>query len=83
MGVRWPALTLEMRAPARLDISSCSARGITLSNVPMSDQDGIVFHAGGPEGSVNCAGAAGRCTAARTRAFLRPTPLAKQSLKPG
>ncbi len=83
MGVRWPALTLEMRAPARLDISSCSARGITLSNVPMSDQDGIVFHAGGPEGSENSATSAGRCTAARTLAFSSPTPLAKHSMKPG
>ena len=55
MSDRWPALTLVMRAPARLDISSCSASGITLSCVPMSDQDGIDFHAGGPEGSVNCA----------------------------
>jgi hypothetical protein len=53
MSDRWPVLTLVMCAPARLDISSCRARGITWSNVPISDQEGIVFHAGGPEGSVN------------------------------
>jgi hypothetical protein len=53
MGVRWPALTLVMRAPARLDISSSNAGGITLSNVPMRDHDGIVFQAGVPEGSKN------------------------------
>src|SRR5919106_5078361 len=82
MGVRWPALTLVMRAPARPDISSCSANGITLSSVPMSDHDGIVFHAGGPEGSKNCSAAAGRCMAARTAAVCLSTPLAKHSLKP-
>src|SRR5262249_28955771 len=47
------------------------------------DHDGIVFHAGGPDGSVNCAGAAGRCPANRTAASSRSTPLAKQSMKPG
>src|SRR5262249_61078620 len=80
---RWPALTLVMCAPARLDISSCSASGITRSCVPMSDHEGIVFHAGGPDGSVNCAADAGRCVAARTAASSRSTPLAKHSMKPG
>ena len=75
MGDRWPALTLVLCAPAWSDISSCSASGITRSNVPMSDQDGIVFHATGPEGSSNWAAAAGRCPAARMAAFSGATPL--------
>src|SRR5262249_38899185 len=83
MSDRWPALTLVMCAAARLDISSCSASGIPWSCVPISDHDGIVFHAGGPDGSANCAGAAGRCVANRTAASSRSTPLAKQSTKPG
>src|SRR5262249_42564901 len=83
MSDRWPALSLVMCAPARLDISSCSAGGITRSCVPMSDHEGIVFHAGGPDGSVNCAADAGRCVAARTAASSRSTPLAKHSMKPG
>jgi hypothetical protein len=41
MGVRWPALTQVMCAPARLDISSCSAGGITWSCIPMSDHEGM------------------------------------------
>src|SRR5262249_60779225 len=57
---RCPALTVEMWAPARCDIVSCSAGGMTLSWVPISDQDGIVCQAGGPEGSKSWLRAAGR-----------------------
>jgi hypothetical protein len=51
MGVRWPPLTRGTRAPARLANDSCKATGITWSNVPMSDHDGIVIHAGGSKAS--------------------------------
>src|SRR5581483_1484845 len=57
--------------------------GITRSTVPTNAQEGIVFHAGAPDGSVNWAAAAGRCTAASTAAVSGSTPLAKHSVKPG
>jgi hypothetical protein len=70
MSERWPAPTLEMRAPARLDIISCSASGITLSNVPMSDEDEIVFQAGCPEGELG--GARGPLSSGEDGCFLWP-----------
>src|SRR5262249_20137647 len=79
---RCPALTVEMWAPARCDIVSCSAGGMTLSWVPISDQDGIVCQAGGPEGSKSWLRAAGRWVAGSKAAVCGLTPLAKQSSKP-
>jgi hypothetical protein len=81
---RCPALTVEICAPALLDMACCWAGGITWSAVPMSDQDGIVFHASGPEGSKNWFKVAGRCTAARMAVWVVGlTPLAKHREKPG
>src|SRR5216684_220718 len=47
---RWPALTLVMWALARLAMDSSNAGGMTLSAVPITAQDGMVFQAGVPEG---------------------------------
>src|SRR5262249_58343259 len=79
---RCPALTVEMWAPARCDIVSCSAGGMTLSSVPISDQDGIVCQAGWPEGSKSWLRAAGRWTAASKAAVGGVTPVAKQAAQP-
>jgi hypothetical protein len=49
----------------------------------MSAHDGMVFHAGAPDGSVNYAADAGRCVAARTAAVRLSTPFAKHWLDPG
>jgi hypothetical protein len=57
---RWPALTVEICAPVWLDMACCRAGGIAWSAVPISDHDGIVLHAGGPEGSKSLFRAAGR-----------------------
>ena len=58
---RCPALTSVTWAPARLAMKVSSAGGMTWSAVPITAQDGMVFQAGGPDGSVNAlaAGAAG------------------------
>ena len=41
---RRPASILVMWALARLDMNCCSVGGRTWSAVPITDQDGIVFH---------------------------------------
>jgi hypothetical protein len=46
--------TVEIWAPALVDIACCWAGGMTLSAVPISDHEGIVSHAGSPDGSSNC-----------------------------
>ena len=50
---RCPALTSVMWAPARLAMNVCSAGGMTRSPVPITAHDGMVFQAGGPDGSEN------------------------------
>jgi hypothetical protein len=75
---RCPALTSVMWAPARLAMKSCLAGGRTRSAVPITSQDGMVFHAGGPEGSPRVLAASGRWVAAMTAAWLAGSPLAKQ-----
>src|SRR5215471_2042371 len=49
---RCPALTSVMWAPARWAMNVSSAGGMTWSAVPITAQDGMVFQAGGPDGSV-------------------------------
>ena len=72
---RCPALTSVMWAPARLAMNVSS--GMTWSAVPITAQDGMVFQAGGPDGSVNALAASGRWVAAMTAAWLAGRPLAK------
>src|SRR5262249_53097932 len=79
---RCPALTVEMGAPARWDTVSCRAGGRGVVWVRISDEDGIVCQAGGPEGSKSWLRAAGRWVAASKAAVCGLTPLAKQSSKP-
>jgi transposase len=79
---RWPAVTVDICAPARLDIFSCNAGGMTLSSVPINDHAGIVRQAGEPDGSKSWLRAAGRCTAASRSAVRGSTPFAKHSSKP-
>src|SRR5262249_59415334 len=79
---RCPALTVEMWAPARCDIVSCSAGGMTLSWVPISDQDGIVCQAGGPEGSKSWLRAAGRWVAASKAGGGGVAPVGENWSKP-
>jgi hypothetical protein len=74
---RWPALTLVMRALARWAMDCSKAGGMTLSAVPITAHDGMVFQAGIPEGSDKLA-ASGRWVAAMTAAWLAGRPLAKQ-----
>lgn len=58
-------------------------RGITWSAVPISDQDGIVFQAGTPEGADPALNAMGRWVAASTAAWLAGRPSAKHWANPG
>ena len=74
---RCPALTSVMRAPARRAMNVSSAGGMTWSAVPITAQDGMVFQAGGPDGSVNALAASGRWVAAMTAAWLAGRPVAK------
>src|SRR4029077_19455749 len=74
---RGPALTSVMRAPARLAMNVSSAGGMTWSAVPITAQDGVVFQAGGPDGSVNALAVSGRWMAAMTAAWLAGRPVAK------
>ncbi len=74
---------MENCAPALVDIACCWAGVMTRSAVPISDHEGIVSHAGGPDGSPYWLSAAGRWTASITAAWFRLTPLAKHSEKPG
>ncbi len=60
---RCPALTSVMWAPARWAMNVSSAGGMTWSAVPITAQDGMVFQAGGPDGSVNALAASGRWVA--------------------
>jgi len=76
---RCPALTSVMWAPARLAMKVSSAGGMTWSAVPITAQDGMVFQAGGPEGSCRVLAASGRWVAAMTAAWLGGSPLAKQA----
>src|SRR6185437_10071486 len=73
----WPALTSAMWAPARLAMNVSSAGGMTRSPVPITAQDGMVFQAGGPDGSVNALAVSGRWVAAMTAAWLAGRPVAK------
>jgi hypothetical protein len=75
---RCPAFTLVMWAPARLAMNICSAAGRTRSAVPITSHDGMVFQAGGPDGSPSVLAASGRWVAAMTAAWLAGRPLAKQ-----
>src|SRR6266436_8771004 len=75
---RWPALTSVMRAPARWAMDCSKAGGMTLSAVPITAHDGMVFQAGVPEGSDSVLAASGRWVAAMTAAWLAGRPLAKQ-----
>src|SRR5260221_12316177 len=61
---RWRALTSVMRAPARCAMDCSKAGGMTLSAVPMTAHDGMVFQAGVPDGSPSVLAASGRCVAA-------------------
>ena len=74
---------MEIFAPAFVDIASCWAGVITRSAVPISDHEGIVSQAGGPDGSANWAAAAGRWVADNRAVCFGLTPLAKHSAKPG
>src|SRR6266436_8746725 len=75
---RWPALTSVMRAPARWAMDCSKAGGMTLSAVPITAQDGMVFQAGVPDGSPSVLAASGRCVAAMIAAVGAGRPLAKQ-----
>jgi hypothetical protein len=68
---------MEMRAPARLDISSCSASGITWSNVPMSDQDRDRLPRRRPGGLVELGGGRGSLDGGKDGGVLRPDPVGK------
>src|SRR5512133_1424211 len=83
MSERWPALTVSIVAFARLDMNSCRSAGTTWSSVPISDHDGIVFHAGGPDFSLAWLENAGRCVAATSAVVSGSTPFAKHSAIPG
>src|SRR6516225_12363318 len=71
---RCPAFTSVTWAPARWAMNSCSAGERTLSAVPITSQDGMVFQAGGPEGSCPVLAASGRWVAAITAAWLGGRP---------
>ena len=75
---RCPAFTSVTWAPARWAMNSCSAGERTLSAVPITSQDGMVFQAGGPDGSLSVLAGSGRWVAAMTAAWLAGRPLAKQ-----
>jgi hypothetical protein len=48
---------------------------MTWPAVPITAQDGMVFQAGGPDGSLNVLAASGRWVAAMTAAWLAGRPL--------
>src|SRR5215472_11113777 len=74
---RCPALTSVMWAPARWAMNVSSAGGMTRSAVPITAQDGTLFQAGVPDGSVAALAASGRWVAAMIAAWLGGTPVAK------
>src|SRR5258707_5405830 len=76
---RWPALTSVMRAPARWAMDCSKAGGMTLSAVPMTAHDGMVFQAGVPDGSPSVLAARGRCVAAMIAAVGAGGALVKES----
>src|SRR5260370_32063311 len=80
---RCEAFTSVMWAPARWAINRCSAGGMTWSAVPITSQDGIVCHAGAPEGSDPALNAMGLWVAARTAAAPAGRSLAKHWANPG
>ncbi len=57
---RRPAFTSVMRAFARWAMNCSKAGGMTLSAVPITAHDGMVFQAGVPEGSESADGLAKR-----------------------
>ena len=71
-------MTLVMWALARWAMDCSKAGGITMSAVPITAHDGMVFQAGVPEGSDSVLAASGRWVAAMTAAWLAGRPLAKQ-----
>src|SRR5712671_6528728 len=75
---RWPALTSVMRAFARWAMDCSKAGGMTLSAVPITAHEGMVFQAGVPDGSESVLAATGRWVAAMTAAWRAGRPLAKQ-----
>lgn len=74
-------LTLTILALARFAMNSCAAGGMVLSAVARRYQEGMVFHAGSPDGSVNAASENGRWEAYITRVVLRGRSPAKASWK--
>src|SRR5580698_9410642 len=73
---RCGACTSVMWASAFSAIASCSAGGMAWSAVPTTAQDGMVCHAGTPDGSVRALVAMGSWVTASTCAFLAGRPLA-------
>src|SRR3954453_14169424 len=73
----WEADTSWILAFARSAMNRWSAAGIALSSVQSRYQDGRVFQAGGPDGSLNAAPVHGRCAAAMTSDVPRSTSAAK------
>lgn len=68
------AVRAKMPSRVRSGIRSRSAA----SRVPITAQDGMVFHARVPEGSLRVLAASGRWVTAMTAARLAGSPLAKQ-----
>src|SRR5215211_4479644 len=75
----WEAFTSTVRAPARAAMKRCAAAGIRLSLRATRVQDGIVRHAGGPEGWPRVCTSAGRWVAAITLVVLAGRSPAKMS----
>lgn len=63
-----PPGTFMMCEWARRAIASCDSGVIIWSSIPMTYQDGIVFHAAAEDAVSNAAVAAGRCVAHSRRA---------------
>src|SRR4051812_31301384 len=80
---RSETLVLTMWASARRAMDACSTGGITRSAVPTSAQDGIVRHAGAPDGAVTALSVAGRWVAARIAPLRRGRSFAKHLANPG
>src|SRR5690348_7589310 len=68
-----------MVEPARLAIARSALGGMILSLLPMRYHDGIVFHAGTPDGSFNAPIVAGRCVAATIAFCLALRPVANDA----
>src|SRR5207342_2792805 len=66
----------------RLAMNVSSAGGMTWSPVPITAQDGMVFQAGGPDGSVNALAVSGRWVAAMTAAWLAGSAQARSRAWP-